>query len=152
MAWDMAQLTIRAFMTAAPFTIDAAQSIDAALQLMHAHHIRHLPVLDGERLVGVVSERDLALARGLPGAVPTQTPVAQAMSPDPRALSPESSLEWVAAEMAQQKIGSVVVIERGRVIGIFTTVDALRALGELLARSRRRRRHVRSLARPRLQH
>jgi acetoin utilization protein AcuB len=148
----MSQLTIRAFMTATPHTIDRADSIDTALALMRAHHIRHLPVLDEERLVGVVSERDLMLARGLPGAVPAHTPVAQAMSPDPRALSPDSSLEWVAAEMAQHKIGSVVVMEQGRVVGIFTTVDALRALGELLARARRRRRHVRPLARPRLPH
>jgi acetoin utilization protein AcuB len=95
--------------------------------------------------VGVVSERDLMMALGLAGVDPTRTPVAQAMSPAPRTLSPDSSLEWVAAAMAQQKIGSMVVVEQQRIVGIFTTIDALRALGELLARARRRRRHVRPL-------
>jgi acetoin utilization protein AcuB len=139
----MARLTIRAFMTPAPHTIEKAQTIDTALALMQAHRIRHLPVLDGDRLVGVVSARDLMVARGLPGVDPLHTPVAHAMSPAPRTLSPDSSLEWVAAEMAQQKIGSMVVVEQHRVVGIFTTIDALRALGELLARARRRRRPAR---------
>jgi acetoin utilization protein AcuB len=130
-------------MTPAPYTIGAEQSIDVALAIMGSHHIRHLPVLDGERLVGVVSERDLMIAQGLRIVDPTRTPVGEVMSPELHTLSPDSSLEWVAAEMAQQKVGSVVVTEHDRVVGIFTTVDALRALGEMLARARRRRRHVR---------
>jgi hypothetical protein len=44
--------------------------------------------------------------------------------------------------MVQSKFGSVIVVEHGRVVGIFTTIDALRALQELLARARRRRRHA----------
>ena len=79
----MARLTIRAFMTRAPHTIDQAQTIDTALALMKTHRIRHLPVLDDDRLVGVVSERDLMMALGLAGVDSTRTPVAQAMSPAP---------------------------------------------------------------------
>jgi acetoin utilization protein AcuB len=136
----MDKLSIRGFMTASPHTIGVNQPLSAARELMHQHHIRHLPVLDGGRLVGLLSERDLALVGGLPGVNPDRVAVAEAMTPDPHCISPDSSLEWIAAEMAQSKMGSVVLVEHGRVVGIFTTVDALRALGELLGRARRRRR------------
>jgi acetoin utilization protein AcuB len=134
----MRKLTIRAFMTPAPHTIGVEQTIAAAAEMMREHHIRHLPVLDGGRLVGILSERDVAMIGGLPGVNVERLAVAEAMTPDPRALTPDSSLEWVAAEMAQHKFGSMVVVENDRVVGIFTTVDALRALQELLSRSRRR--------------
>ncbi|HZS42142.1 MAG TPA: CBS domain-containing protein [Polyangia bacterium] len=64
------------------------------------------------------------------------------MTPDPFTITPDSSLEWVALEMAEHKFGSVVVVEHNEVVGVLTTVDALRALQDLLGRSRRRRRHA----------
>jgi acetoin utilization protein AcuB len=144
----MDKLTIRGFMTAAPHTIGVHQPLQTARDLMRAHHIRHLPVLDGGKLVGIVSDRDLALVGSLVGVDPERLPVAEAMTPDPHTISPDSSLEWVAAEMAQSKFGSVIVVEHGRVVGIFTTVDALRALQELLGRARRRRRTAKARVQP----
>jgi acetoin utilization protein AcuB len=135
----MRKLTIRSFMTPAPHTIGVDQTLAAAAETMRRHRIRHLPVLDGGRLVGLISERDIAMIGGLSDVNPARVAVAEAMTPEPRALTPDSSLEWVAAEMAQHKHGSMVVVEDDRVVGIFTTVDALRALQELLGRSRRRR-------------
>lgn len=137
----MGKLTIRAFMTPAPHTIGVDQSLATAREVMRARRIRHLPVLDGGALVGILSERDVALVGGIEGVDAAQVTVGEAMTPDPHTISPESSLEWVAAEMAQAKFGSVIVVERGHVVGIFTTVDALRALGDLLGRARRRRRN-----------
>lgn len=134
----MTKLTLGGFMTPSPHTIGADQPLATARALMHQHHIRHLPVLDGGTLVGILSDRDLALVASLL-VDEARVPVSEAMTPDPRALTPETSLEWVAAEMAERRIGSVVVMEHGRVVGIFTTIDALRALQSLLKRARRRR-------------
>ena len=65
-------------MSLTPYTIGCGRSIADAHDLMRAHHIRHLPVLDGGRVVGVVSERDLILVSSLPGldarTVPEPTP------------------------------------------------------------------------------
>ena len=133
----MRKLTLGGFMTPSPHTIGVDQPLATARALLHEHHIRHLPVLAGGRLVGILSDRDLALVASLQ-VDEARVPVSEAMTPDPRALAPETSLEWVAAEMAERRIGSVVVMDRGHVVGIFTTVDALAALQSLLARARRR--------------
>jgi acetoin utilization protein AcuB len=140
MSEGMDKLTIRNFMTASPHTIGADQPLRVAAELMRAHRIRHLPVLSNGKLVGILSQRDLDLAMGLASVAPGKQPVEDAMTPDPFAISPESSLEWIVMEMAEHKYGSTVVVENGKVVGVFTTVDALRALQTLLGRSRRRRR------------
>jgi acetoin utilization protein AcuB len=143
----MDKLTVRSFMTATPHTLGVAKSLTTARALMRRHRIRHLPVLDGKRLVGILSERDLALIGGLSSLDLDRVTVAEAMTPEPQCISPDSSLEWVATEMARSKFGSVIVVEHGRIVGIFTTVDALRALQELLGHARRGRR----IAKPRTQ-
>lgn len=136
----MEKVTLRSFMTPSPHTIGASQTLATARALMQRHGIRHLPVLDAGQLVGILSERDLLLVAGLPGMELERVAVAEAMTPGPRCLSPDSSLEWVVAEMAQARLGSIIVVDDDRVVGIFTTIDALHALGQLLARARRRQR------------
>lgn len=138
----MAHLTIRGYMTKSPITVGADQPIAVAHRVMREHRIRHLPVLSAGRLVGVVTERDLQLVEALPGSDAATIKVEEAMTPEPYAIGPQSSLEWVALEMAAHKYGCTVVVERGRVIGVFTTVDALRALTDLLARARRHGKHA----------
>jgi acetoin utilization protein AcuB len=142
----MDKITLRDFMTPEPHTIGADQTLAAAHALMRKHRIRHLPVLRGGRLVGVVSERDLLFIEGLPGVDQQRVLVEEAMTEPALSLSPATSLEWVAIEMSQHKIGSVVLVEEGKVLGVFTTIDALRALQTLLARGRRRGRVVKRKA------
>jgi acetoin utilization protein AcuB len=140
----MDKLTIRACMTRAPHTIGADQPLTVASALMRAHRIRHLPVLSEGRLVGLLSERDIALVQSMPGVKPGRVIVEEAMSQDPYTISPDSSLEWVVMQMAEHKYGSTVVVEDNRVVGVFTTVDALRTLQSLLGRARRRRKPTRT--------
>ncbi|HEX2568237.1 MAG TPA: CBS domain-containing protein [Polyangia bacterium] len=136
------RLTIRNYMTASPITIGLDQSLAAAHAVMREHRIRHLPVLEQGRLVGIVTERDLHLVETLRDVDPASVQVEEAMTPDPYAISPETSLEWVVSEMAEHKYGAAVVIDgRNKVLGVFTTVDAMHALQDLLADERRRRRH-----------
>jgi len=117
-------------MTRGPHTIGREQSLAAAKQLMHTTHVRHLPVLHGGQLVGVVSERDLDVVGALPGS--RQLSVEDAMVPDVYTISEDAPLASVAADMARLKVGSAVVLKGNDVVGVFTAVDGLRALAELL--------------------
>jgi acetoin utilization protein AcuB len=129
------------YMTPSPVTIGKEQPLAVAHQMMRQHRIRHLPVLEHGRLIGIVTERDLHLIETLRDVDPVSVKVEEAMTLEPYAISPETSLEWVASEMAGHKYGAAVVVDdRNRVLGVFTTVDALRALQDLLADERRRRR------------
>jgi acetoin utilization protein AcuB len=123
---------VRTFMTPSPHTIGRQQPLAVARQLMHRHHIRHLPVLDGGRLVGVLSERDLGVVEGLPGVDASPITVEDAMSGGTYVVAPDAPLATVAEEMAEMKLGSAVVMEAGHVTGVFTSVDALAALASLL--------------------
>lgn len=125
-------LTIEQYMSASPYTIGHDQTFAAAHQLMRQKDIRHLPVLRGGQIVGVVSVRDLHLVETFPGVDEDQILVEEAMSQDVYAVSRHTPLADVAREMASRKLGSAVVLEGKKVVGVFTTVDALRALADCL--------------------
>jgi acetoin utilization protein AcuB len=122
--------SIADFMTPGPHSIGRDQSLAAAHRLMREHRIRHLPVLDGGKLVGVISDRDLHLAETLKDVDAERVPVEDAMTPSPYWVGPATPLAVVAREMAEQKIGSAVVIDGKRIAGVFTVTDALRALAD----------------------
>jgi acetoin utilization protein AcuB len=124
--------TIQKYMTTAPHTIGDDQPMVTAHRLMREHQIRHLPVLHEARIVGILSERDLNLIETLIDVDPRQVKVSEAMTSDPYIVSPEAALDEVVGTMAEKKIGSAVVVQHNKVVGIFTTVDACRAFAELL--------------------
>jgi len=127
---------IRDFMTASPHTIGADQTLARAQAMMRENVIRHLPVLHGGKLVGLISDRDVHLVEILSDVKPNLITVSDAMTTSVYAVSPETPLEEVAHMMAEHKFGSAVVMERDKVVGIFTTVDACRALASGLASAR----------------
>jgi acetoin utilization protein AcuB len=124
--------TVERYMTPSPYTIGAEQTLAVAHEIMRRHRIRHLPVLQGGRIVGLVSLRDLHLIETLPDVQEGDVRVEEAMSQDVYAVAREAGLTDVARDMADRKLGSAVVLDQGKVVGVFTTVDALRALAELL--------------------
>lgn len=119
-------------MTPDPCCIQQDDPLRIAHRLMRARKVRHLPVLRGDLLVGLVSERDLFLLETVRSVNPDKEPVEQAMTERPFAVPPETSVRDVLDEMLANKYGSAVIVERGRVAGIFTRTDALRALRDLL--------------------
>jgi len=123
---------IEEFMTRSVHTIGTKSPLTEAHRLMNEHAIRHLPVLEGGRLVGMLSQRDLHLIETLKDVVPKEVLVEEAMSQDAYTVAPEAPLEDVAREMALHKYGSAVVVRGKEVLGIFTTTDALRALDTVL--------------------
>ena len=116
------------WMTPAPFTVTRDTGLAAAHETMRRHEIRHLPILDEGDLVGVVDERDLAIAERFPEA--QRMAVGEIMSPEPYAVHPSTPLAEVAGEMAKRRHGVAIVVAKGHVVGVFTAVDGLRALAE----------------------
>jgi len=123
---------ISQFMTANPCTIDRLASLAEAHRLMKERGVRHLPVLDDGELCGIVSERDLFMVESLIGADPTSTQVDAAMTDRPFIVTSDTLLDEVVDIMTDRKYGSVVVVGHDGVEGIFTTVDACRALAQVL--------------------
>ena len=124
------------FMTRTVHTIGTQSPLAEAHRLMNEHAIRHLPVLEGGKLVGVVSMRDLHLIETLKGVDPKEVAVEEAMAQEAYTVPPGTALLEVARTMAMHKYGSAVVARDGKVEGIFTTIDALKALESLLSSPR----------------
>ena len=133
----MKTITVSRFMTRTPETIGADQPLSAAHRIMRAHGIRHLPVLEVGRLVGVVSQHDLHFMETLKDVDPDEVAVAEAVSPNTFTVTRRTSLHRAAAAMAEHRIGAAVVVDaQGAVVGVFTATDALRALAALTAPGR----------------
>jgi acetoin utilization protein AcuB len=123
-------ISVETYMTPSPHTIGRDQTLERAARMFREYHIRHLPVLAGGHLVGMLTERDVALVETL-GVDATKELVESAMSQDCYAVAPSDRLGPVAAEMAKHKYGSAVVTVNDKVVGVLTTVDVCRALAAL---------------------
>lgn len=123
---------VQKYMSTSPFSIGRDQTLERAHEMLREHNIRHLPVLEGGRLVGMVTMRDLNLVETLRDVDPKEVTVEDAMSTSVYSVGPDAPLDEVAAEMAEHKYGSAVVMQNTKIVGILTTVDICRALSELL--------------------
>jgi acetoin utilization protein AcuB len=122
-------------MTRQPWTIRKDAKMSQAHELMRAHRIRHLPVLEGGKLVGIVSDRDLHLIETLPDSGPDEVTVDAAMTEDVYAVGLDEPVDAVAERMGARKYGCAIIVNRrGVVEGIFTTVDAMQVLTDVLRR------------------
>jgi acetoin utilization protein AcuB len=126
--------TLARYMTRKPWTIDRTAKMTEAHRLMREHQIRHLPVVDGDRVVGIVSMRDLHLLETLPGVSPDEVDVEDAMSTELFVASESDELADIVERMVEARVGSAVVMDPQGLVGIFTSVDAMRALADILRR------------------
>jgi acetoin utilization protein AcuB len=133
----MSEAIIEHVMTASPYTIGQEQPLSVAHEMMRTHGIRHLPVLHGGKLVGILSQRDLHFIETLKDVDPEKVRVSEAMSMETYAVGLRSTVRKVAEEMAEHRYGAAVVVDRERVVGIFTTIDGMRLLSELLSPAQR---------------
>ena len=124
--------TVQKYMTYVPQSIGYDQTIDKARDFMRKLHIRHLPVLKGGELVGVITDRDINLVLGFNDVDAKTLKVDEAYTPDPYFTKPTAPLNEVVALMAEKKYGCAIVVDNGKLVGIFTEVDAYKALAELL--------------------
>jgi acetoin utilization protein AcuB len=112
------------WMTRVPVCIGPRDTLAKAGNLMAAGGFRQLPVVDGGNLVGIVTDRDLRHHNGYLES----TLVDAAMTTCPVVISPSDPVEVAAKLMIQRKIGAVPVVENGRLVGILSTSDLLKAL------------------------
>jgi len=124
------------YMTTQPWTIRKDAKMSQAHELMRAHRIRHLPVLEGGKLVGIVSDRDLHLIETLPDSDPDEVTVEEAMTEEVYAVGLDDPVDAVVERMAARKYGCAMVVNRrGGIEGIFTTIDALQVLADVLRKA-----------------
>jgi acetoin utilization protein AcuB len=113
-------------------TIGPDDAASKAWSRMQQRRIRHLVVADRTRLVGVISERDLG---GRAGAnIRRGRTVRDLMTPDVASAAPDTTLRQAANLMRGRLIGSLPVVEGGRIVGIVTATDVLDELGRGSAR------------------
>jgi acetoin utilization protein AcuB len=123
-----AKPSVADYMTRSPHTIGRDQTLARAHELMNQHRIRHLPVLEGGQLVGMLSQRDLYFVETLDSTPRDEIKVDEAMTQDVFEVEEGTSLAEVASEMLRKKHGCAVVSDGGKIVGVFSTIDALRAL------------------------
>ena len=130
-------MPVEEFTTPDPVTADENVMVDDLQLLMDKHGIRHLPIVRGNRVVGVISDRDLRLFAGLSAAEKFQVRAGDIMAEHPLTVSASLPLDEVAYAMSERRIGSAIVNdENGELLGIFTATDALNALIEIVREKR----------------
>ena len=123
---------VGAAMTPFPYFVDAVDPVEKIERLMEAHGIHHIPVQQDGRVVGLVSERDLQhlVQRSIPDH--SKIPASDVLRPDPYVVEINMPLGDVVAEMAERRIGSVIVVKHGKLAGIFSISDVCRVLAKIL--------------------
>jgi len=111
-------------------TITPDATVLDALNLLHKHSIRHLPVVSGESFTGFVSESDIRQVLLLPGG--NDVKIDEIMNREPVTIGPEDNLEVAAKLIHDYKIGGLPVVEDQKLVGIITVEDIMAAFIEIM--------------------
>ncbi|MBI4161447.1 MAG: CBS domain-containing protein [Acidobacteria bacterium] len=140
---------VKAWMKAPVHTLTEEASLMDAIHLTRRHHIRHVPIVrNGATLVGIVSDRDIMkyspsiLTEKDPAQfqrVLEQTKLARIMTREPTTVAPTTPLREAVEIFCLKKIGALPVIAGGKLVGIVTDTDMLRAFLEGLVRAEKKR-------------
>ena len=127
-------------MTPFPYSIEPKASAQAAQELMSEHGIHHLPVTEEGALIGMISRDDinLLLDKELTKGKSKILKVRDAMVEDNYTVDLSERLDSVLHRMAEHHLRSVVVTRKGKLVGIFTQIDACAAFAEFLREQLRR--------------
>ena len=124
-------MKINALMIPNPITITAQASISEAIELMKINSIRHLPVISkGKKLLGFITLSDLK--QGLIPSMLGDLSLRDLMIKDPITVSPDDDIEFAAQLIYNHKIGGMPVVKGGRLTGIITATDILRAFIDMM--------------------
>ncbi len=127
---------IRDYMTEVLHTVSPEDSLQDARERLTAHAISHLPAVEDGRLVGLLSLGDLFAMESVVEADSQLTKVRSAMASEVYQVTAETPLAEVVRRMADHALGSAIVVQAQRPIGIFTHTDALSVLARLLGAER----------------
>ena len=125
---------IKSVMTPFPHSIASTEPLERAAELMASHSIEHLPVVEEDRLIGLLTDREarLALDKAATGRRATSARVKDACIGETYVVELTEPLDIVLTRMARANVESALVVKEGRLVGIFTRTDACRCFGELL--------------------
>ncbi len=118
-------------MTRNPVTVKPHDTLAKAKALMDAGGFRRLPVVESDRLVGIITDRDLRQHLGYLDA----TRVSGAMTSTPMTVTSHSSVQDATRLIIEHKVGGMPVVDEGRLVGIVTTSDLLKALLDVVEAS-----------------
>ena len=132
---------VKEWMTESPQTVTSRTPVLEAMQMLRAGGYRRLPVLEGDKVVGIVTDRDLKEAT--PSRATTlsvyelnyllsKLTVKEVMSAPAASVAPDDPVERAALLMEERKISGLPVVGEGRLVGIFTITDMLRAFVAVL--------------------
>jgi CBS domain-containing protein len=119
-----------AFKPKSVWTVGPQTPVLEAIKVMADKHIGALPVVRDEQLVGIVSERDYARKVILLGRSSSDTPVSQIMTSDVVTVSPEDLVHRCMEIMTERRIRHLPVVEKGKLIGIISIGDLVKAVIE----------------------
>jgi CBS domain-containing membrane protein len=132
-------VTVRDLMTQNPTTLDRNETLDLAESIMNLGRIRHMPVVDDGKVVGIVSQQDLfrsallitlGFGRKTTSTLIKTIKIKEVMTSKVIAISPDASIKEAARQMIDKKIGCVPVVEGDRLVGIVTETDMLQHVVE----------------------
>ena len=120
-------------MTPFPYSVDGDDTVLEVERLMDEHHIRHVPVQQDGRVVGIISQADLyrLFERFLPDGEKAQVRARDIMIEEPYIVAFDTPLNEVAIEMAKRHIGSAIVLHHEKLAGILSATDICRILAEI---------------------
>lgn len=134
-------MLIRDIMSTSVVTLNAEQTLREAVNVLRSKHIRHLPIVEGDHLIGIITDRDVkratpSLLSGVDRAdydrVLDETTVAQCMTREPLTVTPDTELKAAVRIFIDRKMGALPVVEDGRLVGIVSQIDLLRVLHDRL--------------------
>jgi|SRR6185437_4002880 len=121
-------MIVAEYMTIAPATVNPSDTLAAARSLMDTKGVRHLLVVDNTGLVGVLTAGDIRKHEGYL----ERSRVTAAMSPYPIVVRSDTPMREATSLLIEKKIRSLPVVDDGKVVGIITTTDLLRAMLKLI--------------------
>jgi acetoin utilization protein AcuB len=131
-------MLVRDIMRSPVITVEAGATLAEAYETMQTRHFRHLPVVQEDRLVGIVTDRDLRFATSSlhPTPFDADARIEDVMSRAPTTAMPLDPVEEAARLMRERKIGCLPVLEDDRLVGIVTGTDLLDAVVQLTGLAR----------------
>ena len=138
---QLASSEVRGYMTADPQTLDVNSTLLDAVLLLRQANLHHIPILEDNRLVGILTDRDVA--RVAPSILTSLSPeeynrifeetsVVKVMTRNPLFTAPHTPLAEAVSLLQENRLGCLPVVEDGHLVGIITVRDMLRVLSDLM--------------------
>ena len=137
-------MQVRVMMQTQVITATPDMALADVQRLMRDNHIRHVPVVSGKRLVGIITDRDVREASPSPATTLTRgeiayqlatTPIKQCMTKDVVWIGPDIDMVQATRLLLQRQYGCLPVVDNGTLVGIITEMDCLRAFLDTISDS-----------------